>query len=104
MWVTWLPVSNNAVTGFPFITNGSSLALPINLAQGSIDDLFLSEMHIVYARISKAVLDTVLDTLLTSMEQAILKESLFLWGCTFLQEFIMDLGQESLNLCSKGRD
>ena len=42
MWVTWLPVSNNAVTGCPFITICSSLALPINLAQGSIDDLLLS--------------------------------------------------------------
>ena len=44
---------------------------------------FFKEMHIVYARISKAVLDTVPDTLLTSMEQAILEESLFSGGVSF---------------------
>ena len=32
--VTWLPVSNRAVTGCPLIMICSSLALPINFVQG----------------------------------------------------------------------
>ena len=41
IWVTWLPVSNKAVTGCPLITIYSSLALPINLAQGLLEIFFL---------------------------------------------------------------
>ena len=38
------------------------------------------------------------------MEQAIHEESLFLWVCEFIQEPILNLGQESLHSGCKGRD
>ena len=41
IWMTWLPVSNKAVTGCPLITICSSLAHPVSLDQGLLDTFLL---------------------------------------------------------------
>ena len=62
----------------------------------------LKELHIINTGISKAILNTISDALSTPMEQAVLKEPLFLLEGKLFGEPDPNLRQEPLYPSSKG--
>ena len=64
----------------------------------------LKELHVIYTSINKVILDTISNTLSTSMRQVVLKKPLFLLEGKLIGEPVPNLRQEPLYPSSKGGD